>query len=79
MSSDTPSKGLLSSDNIRKDFSIDNPRMSIRLANKKAPKEKPATQPVVSDILGLSQPETDLVGPSSGNMEIIFLCTEILI
>ena len=66
MSSYTSSKDLLSSDNIRKAFSIDNPRMSQRLANKKAPKEKPATQPVVGDTLGLSQPETDLVGPSPG-------------
>ena len=62
MSSDTHSKGLLSSDNI----SIVNPRASQRLAYKKAPKEKPATQLVVGNTLGLSQPDTDLVGPSSG-------------
>ena len=66
MSSDTPSKGLLSSDYIRKAFNIDNPRMSQRLANKKAPKEKPPTQPVVDDTVGLSQLVTDLAGPSTG-------------
>ena len=67
MRSDTSSKGLLSSDNIRKVCNIDNPRTSQRLANKKAPKEKPVTQPVVGDTLELSQPETYLVGPSSGH------------
>ena len=66
MSSDTPSKGLLSSDNFRKVFIVDNPRTSQQLTSKKAPKEKPSTQPVVGDTKGLSQPETDLVGPSTG-------------
>ena len=66
MSSYTPSNDLLSSDNIRKAFSIDNPRISQLLANKKAPKEKPSTQTVVGNTLGISQPVTDLAGPSSG-------------
>ena len=63
MSSDTSRKGLLSSDNINKAFSIDKPRTSQRLANKKAPKEKLSTEPVVGEYLGLSQPLKDLVGP----------------
>ena len=44
MSSDTPSKGLLSSGIIKKAFNIDNPHTSQRLANKKAPTEKPSTE-----------------------------------
>ena len=66
MSSDTPSKGLLPSDSIKKAFSIDKPRTSQRLANKKAPKEKLSTEPVVGDSVGLSQPLTDLVGSLVG-------------
>ena len=67
MSSDTPSKGFLSSDNIKKVFNIDNPRMIQRLANKKTPKKKPSTKPVVGDTVGLLQPLTDLSDPSTGN------------
>ena len=56
MSSDTPSKGFLSSDNIKKVFNIDNPRMRQRLANKKATKDKSPAQPLVGDTVGLLQP-----------------------
>ena len=61
MSSDTNSKGCLSSDNIKKAFNIDNRHMSKRLANKKAPEQKPSTETVLSDSVGLSQRLTDQV------------------
>ena len=41
-------------------------RLLSSAASKKAPKEKPPTQPVVGDTMGLLQPEIDLVGPSAG-------------
>ena len=67
MSSDTPSKGFLSSDSIKNVFNIDNPRMRQRLANKKSSKEKSSAQPVVGDTVGLSQPLRDLSGLPTGN------------
>ena len=56
---------------MRKAFSLDKPRTSQRLLNKKVPNEKPSAEPVVSDFLGLSQPLKDLVGPSLGYKIII--------
>ena len=63
---DTP-RDLLSSDNIRKAFNIDNPRMSQRLANKKAPKEKPSTQSVVGVCGFRNLWQTDLAGSKTDN------------
>ena len=51
---------------MKKSYSLSKSRTSQRLANKKAPQDKPAAEPVVGDSLGLSQPLNDLVSPASG-------------
>ena len=51
---------------MKKSYSLSKPRTSQRLANKKAPKDKPTAESVVGDSLGLPQPLNDLVGPASG-------------
>ena len=51
---------------IKKSHSLSKPRTGQRLANKKAPKDKPTAESVVGDSLGLPKPLNDLVGPASG-------------
>ena len=51
---------------MRKSYSLNKPRTSQRLANKKAPKKRPSAEPAVGDSSGLSKPLNDLVGPASG-------------